>query len=59
MTFFNLCLLYFCTVVCGLLLVSGGYKVIRNYFRSKIDAAAEEKIKSTSAAPPSKESAQI
>ncbi|AUL87008.1 DUF1378 family protein [Escherichia coli] len=43
MTYINVCLLYFCTVVCCLLLVSGGYKIIRNYFRNKIDAAAEEK----------------
>ena len=40
MRFVQLILLYFCTVVCTLYLVSGGYKVIRNYIRKKIDAAA-------------------
>ncbi|HBA8710468.1 TPA: DUF1378 family protein, partial [Escherichia coli] len=44
MTFIQLILLYFCTVVCALYLVSGGYKIIRNYIRKKIDAAAAEKI---------------
>ncbi|EPD8614846.1 DUF1378 family protein, partial [Escherichia coli] len=43
MRFVQLILLYFCTVVCTLYLVSGGYKVIRNYIRKKIDAAAAEK----------------
>ncbi|WP_053265025.1 DUF1378 family protein [Escherichia coli] len=45
MTFLQLILLYFCTVVCALYLVSGGYKVIRNYVRRKIDDAAAEKVK--------------
>lgn len=49
MTFLQLILLYFCTVVCALYLVSGGYKVIRNYVQSKIDAAAAEKVKASSA----------
>ncbi|MED8104455.1 DUF1378 family protein, partial [Escherichia coli] len=40
MTFLQLILLYFCTVVCALYLLSGGYKVIRNYVRRKIDDAA-------------------
>ena len=44
MTFLQLIMLYFCTVVCTLYLVSGGYKVIRNYIRKKTDAAAAEKI---------------
>ncbi|EQA7589447.1 DUF1378 family protein [Escherichia coli] len=44
MTFVHTMLLYFCTVVCALYLVSGGYKIIRNYIRKKIDAAAAEKI---------------
>ncbi|HBV6503564.1 TPA: DUF1378 family protein [Escherichia coli] len=50
MTFLQLILLYFCTVVCALYLVSGGYKVIRNYVQSKIDAAAAEKVKASAAA---------
>lgn len=48
MTFLQLILLYFCTVVCALYLVSGGYKVIRNYVSRKIDDAAAEKVKSAS-----------
>ncbi|EOQ2524376.1 DUF1378 family protein, partial [Escherichia coli] len=44
-------MLYFCTCVCLLYLLSGGYKIIRNYFRNKIDAAAEEKIKSGAVMP--------
>lgn len=47
MTFLQLILLYFCTVVCALYLVSGGYKVIRNYVQGKIDAAAAEKVKAS------------
>ncbi|EEW8319695.1 DUF1378 family protein [Escherichia coli] len=50
MRFVQLILLYFCTVVCTLYLVSGGYKVIRNYIRKKIDAAAAEKISTSQSA---------
>ncbi|HGV7273250.1 TPA: DUF1378 family protein, partial [Escherichia coli O157] len=50
MRFVQLILLYFCTVVCTLYLVSGGYKVIRNYIRKKIDAAAAEKISASQSA---------
>ncbi|PSY65643.1 DUF1378 family protein [Escherichia sp. 20412-1] len=52
MTFLQLILLYFCTVVCALYLLSGGYKVIRNYVQGKIDAAAAEKVKASAAASP-------
>ncbi|ELD5688602.1 DUF1378 family protein [Escherichia coli] len=52
MTFIQLVLLYFCTVVCALYLVSGGYKAIRNYVRRKIDDAAAEKLSKTTAATP-------
>ncbi|HBA8920661.1 TPA: DUF1378 family protein [Escherichia coli] len=48
MTFLQLILLYFCTAVCVLYLVSGGYKVIRNYIRKKIDDAAMEKVRVSS-----------
>ncbi len=44
MSFIQQIQLYFCTVVCALYLVSGGYKIIRNYIRKKIDAMAAEKI---------------
>ncbi|EFE5709123.1 DUF1378 family protein [Escherichia coli] len=50
MTFLQLILLYFCTVVCALYLVSGGYKAIRNYVRRKIDDAATEKLSKTAQA---------
>lgn len=50
MTFLQLILLYFCTVVCALYLVSGGYKVIRNFVHRKIDDAAAEKLSKTAQA---------
>ncbi|AUM07827.1 DUF1378 family protein [Escherichia coli] len=53
MTFIQLILLYFCSAVCALYLVSGGYKAIRNYVRRKIDDAAAEKISKTAQAPSS------
>ncbi|WP_252344416.1 DUF1378 family protein, partial [Escherichia coli] len=40
-------------VVSALYLVSGGYKVIRNYIRRKIDDAAAEKLSKTAQAPSS------
>ncbi|EKY6712202.1 DUF1378 family protein [Escherichia coli] len=52
MTFIQLILLYFCTAVCVLYLVSGGYKIIRNYIRKKIDAMAAEKISASQSAEP-------
>ncbi|MGD3028793.1 DUF1378 family protein, partial [Escherichia coli] len=50
MTFVHTMLLYFCTVVSALYLVSGGYKAIRNYVRRKIDDAAAEKLSKTAQA---------
>ncbi|HAX5209023.1 TPA: DUF1378 family protein [Escherichia coli] len=47
MTFLQLILLYFCTVVSALYLLSGGYKVIRNYVQGKINAAAAEQLKAS------------
>ncbi|HEG2060124.1 TPA: DUF1378 family protein [Escherichia coli] len=44
MSFIQQIQLYVCTAVCALYLVSGGYKIIRNYIRKKIDAMAAEKI---------------
>ncbi len=52
MTFIQQLQLYFCTVVCALYLVSGGYKAIRNYVRRKIDDAATEKLSKTAQAAP-------
>ncbi|EJR8404059.1 DUF1378 family protein [Escherichia coli] len=53
MTFVHTMLLCFCAVVSALYLVSGGYKVIRNYIRRKIDDAAAEKLSKTAQAPSS------
>ena len=52
MTFVHTMLLYFCTVVSALYLVSGGYKAIRNYVRRKINDAAAEKLSKTAQATP-------
>ena len=52
MTFVHTMLLYFCTVVSALYLVSGGYKAIRNYVRRKNDDAAAEKLSKTAQATP-------
>lgn len=52
MIFLQLILLYFCAVVCVLYLVSGGYKIIHNYIRKKIDAMAAEKISASQSAEP-------
>ncbi|MFL9205520.1 DUF1378 family protein [Escherichia coli] len=38
--------------MCALYLVSGGYKIIRNYIRKKIDAMAAEKISAGQSAEP-------
>ncbi|EMW3203714.1 DUF1378 family protein [Escherichia coli] len=38
--------------MCVLYLVSGGYKVIRNYIRKKIDDAAVEKLSKTTPTTP-------
>lgn len=38
-------LLYGCTAVCALYLITGGYKAIRAYICKKIDLAAEAKNK--------------
>ncbi|WP_044711850.1 DUF1378 family protein [Escherichia coli] len=44
MTFLNQLMLYFCTVVCVLYLLSGGYWALRDFWRSQIDKRAAEKI---------------
>lgn len=44
MTFIQQLLLYFCTLVCVLYLVSGGCKAIRSWWQKKIDERAAEKI---------------
>ncbi|MWO05771.1 DUF1378 family protein [Escherichia coli] len=52
MSFIQQIQLYFCTAVFALYLVSGGYKIIRNYIRKKIDAMAAEKISAGQSAEP-------
>ncbi|EEX1986375.1 DUF1378 family protein [Escherichia coli] len=49
MSFVHQIMLYFCSAVCTLYLLSGGYSVIRNYFQRKIDERAAEKISQKSA----------
>ncbi|HHY8165176.1 TPA: DUF1378 family protein [Escherichia coli] len=49
MLFIHQVMLYLCTAVCALYLISGGYSVIRNYFQRKIDERAAEKISQKSA----------
>ena len=44
MTFLQLIMLYFCTAVCVLYLLSGGYRVVRDFWRRQIDKRAAEKI---------------
>ncbi|HFP0290439.1 TPA: DUF1378 family protein [Escherichia coli] len=46
MSFVHQIMLYFCTAVCALYLISGGYSVIKNYFQRKIDERAAEKNQS-------------
>ncbi|EES8648890.1 DUF1378 family protein, partial [Escherichia coli] len=42
MTFLNQLMLYFCTVVCVLYLLSGGYRAMRDVWRRQIDKRAAE-----------------
>jgi len=44
MTFLQQLLLYFCSVVCFLMLLSGGFNAARNFWRKQIDKRATEKI---------------
>lgn len=50
MTFIQLILLYFCTAVCVLYLLSGGYRVVRDLWRRQIDKRAAEKISASQSA---------
>lgn len=49
MTSIQFILLYFCTVVSVLYLLSGGYKVIRNFIEVKFENAVAEKAAATKA----------
>ncbi|EEY5808780.1 DUF1378 family protein [Escherichia coli] len=50
MTFLQLILLYFCTAVCVLYLLSGGYRVVRDFWCRQIDKRATEKISASQSA---------
>ena len=44
MTFIHQVMLYFCTAVCVLYLLSGGYRAVRDFWCRQIDKRAAEKI---------------
>ncbi|EEQ4634738.1 DUF1378 family protein, partial [Escherichia coli] len=50
MTFIQLIMLYFSTAVCVLYLLSGGYRVVRDFWRRQIDKRAAEKISASQSA---------
>ena len=50
MTFLQLIMLYFCTAVWVLYLLSGGYRVVRDFWRRQIDKRAAEKISASQSA---------
>ncbi|EKY5819326.1 DUF1378 family protein [Escherichia coli] len=50
MTFLNQLMLYFCTVVCVLYLLSGGYRAVRYFRRRQADKSAVEKISASQSA---------
>ncbi|EFI3432682.1 DUF1378 family protein [Escherichia coli] len=50
MTFLQLIMLYFCTAVCVLYLLSGWYRVVRDFWRRQIDKRAAEKISASQSA---------
>ena len=50
MTFVHQVMLYFCTAVCVLYLLSGGYRAVRDFWRRQIDKRAAEKISASQSA---------
>ncbi|EFE6139682.1 DUF1378 family protein [Escherichia coli] len=50
MTFIHQLMLYFCTVVCVLYLLSGGDRAMRDFWRRQIDKRAAEKISASQSA---------
>ncbi|WP_100008865.1 DUF1378 family protein [Escherichia coli] len=50
MTFLNQLMLYFCTVVCVLYLLSGGYSAVRYFRHRQADKSAAEKISASQSA---------
>ncbi|HFZ2857651.1 TPA: DUF1378 family protein [Escherichia coli] len=43
-------MLYFCTAVCVMYLLSGGYRAVRDFWRRQIDKRAAEKISASQSA---------
>ena len=50
MTFVHQVMLYFCTAVCVMYLLSGGYRAVRDFWRRQIDKRAAEKISASQSA---------
>ncbi|EKF0532839.1 DUF1378 family protein [Escherichia coli O4] len=50
MTFIHQVMLYFCTAVCVLYLLSGGYSAVRYFRRRQADKSAAEKISASQSA---------
>ncbi|NJB56040.1 DUF1378 family protein, partial [Escherichia coli] len=50
MTLVHQFMLYFCTAVCVLYLLSGGYRAVRDFWRRQIDKRAAEKISASQSA---------
>ncbi|WP_250692262.1 DUF1378 family protein [Escherichia coli] len=42
--------MYFCTAVCVMYLLSGGYRAVRDFWRRQIDKMAAEKISASQSA---------
>ncbi|ENC5552904.1 DUF1378 family protein [Escherichia coli] len=50
MTFIHQVMLYFCTAVCVLYLLSGGYRAVCDFWRRQIDKRAAEQISASQSA---------
>ena len=50
MTFVHQVMLYFCTAVCVMYLLSGGYRAVRDFWRRQIDKRAAERISASQSA---------
>ncbi|EEU5151289.1 DUF1378 family protein, partial [Escherichia coli] len=50
MIFIHQVMLYFCTAVCVLYLLSGGYRAVRDFWCRQIDKRAAEKISASQSA---------
>ncbi len=50
MQFIHQVMLYFCTAVCVMYLLSGGYRAVRDFWRRQIDKRAAERISASQSA---------